>query len=334
MTQLKAPQNYNVLRGTVSFETAMVQTRTTVKCLISLAITANILSCTNTTSNIETSFEKHDVMAASACRWSLTTFIPLKSHRTADLGSHSHKRGAILLVPGLNNSATAMTELAEVLYSKGFHVEQLQLPGQGATPCTFEPVADAWISSITEATETLTKKYPNSPIYQIGYSLGGALIANYLLNQENQQQIAKAVLIAPAINLTGKTEMVRILLWLRHLGIPLPSLAPPDIRADSTVPLKNYKATLEVADRLKAQENRVLSNTTQVLVVISSTDTLVSPVDTAAWTSTGSVEQWKFHEIRQKGGCWSQEGHFLPFPKHSEAFQELADEASEFLAEG
>lgn len=212
-------------------------------------------------------------------------------------------------------------------------MEQLLLPGQGPTPCTFEPVADVWISSIAEATEALSKKYPNSPIHQIGYSLGGALVANYILNQQDQQQIAKAVLIAPAINLTGKTEMVRILLWLRHLGIHLPSLAPADIRADSSVPLKNYKATLEVADRLKAQQNRVLPNTTRVLVVISSTDTLVSPVDTAAWTSTGSVEQWKFHEIEQKGGCWSPEGHFLPFPKHSDAFQALANEISGFLAE-
>ena len=333
MKRIKAPGNYNVLRGTVHMRTNPPIIPMAAKHLISLALAATMISCTETLPKPETSFENSIWTPHPECQWSLTTFMPLKSHIATDITQQTPGRGVILLVPGLNNNTSSIKALAGALYSKGFHVEHLELPGQGPSTCTEDRMADVWRSSVAEATTMLASKYPNTPIYQIGYSLGGALVANYILADENPIPVVKAVLIAPAINLTTKTSSVRALLWLRHLHIPLPSLAPADMRANKSVSLAHYKATLEIADRLKPQTNLLLRNKTQALVIISSTDTLVSPTDTATWTARGGVEQWKFHEVIEEGGCWSPEGHFLPFPQHSSGFEELKETALNFLLE-
>lgn len=306
------------------------------KLLVYLGISFIIGSCTQIHSKIETDVEYNASNEIPECRSSLVPFIPLNSQETTNSTEQRKQNRVVLLIPGLNNSIAAMAPLATALHSRMFHVEQLELPGQGTGVCRSQHIKELWRASVKDAMNTIARKHPTAKIYMIGYSLGGSLVTDYIVKNSGRLQPSKVVLIAPAIKLTTKTSLVRLVAWLRILGLSLPSLAPKALQAHSSVPLNHYSATLELAETNSAIADTVLARQTDVLVLISSTDTLVSPVETERWVSSIGVEQWKFHKIANSNSCSQQDGHYLPFPQFigETNFNEMNDKIIQFLRAG
>ena len=128
-------------------------------------------------------------------------------------------RGVALLIHGLSDSPYSMRWPAASLQAAGVHVLGLRVPGHGTAPSGL--VTTGWrdmAAAVELAMADLARRFPDEPIFIVGYSNGAALAINYTLDALQDDDLAlpsRLVLIAPEI---GVDPFAAFAIWQARLG--------------------------------------------------------------------------------------------------------------------
>jgi alpha-beta hydrolase superfamily lysophospholipase len=135
-------------------------------------------------------------------------------------------RGGALLLHGLTDSPYSMKALADTLYSRGFEVTVLRMPGHGTLPSmmTTASLAD-WTAAVRLAARDVAARTPaGQPYYIGGYSTGGTLALLHTLATLEDPALRRpdrVLLISPAISLTPVAVLAEMIDILAVLPVPV-----------------------------------------------------------------------------------------------------------------
>ncbi len=106
--------------------------------------------------------------------------------------THKDSDKAILLIHGLTDSPYSYHDLAQYFYLQGFTVRTLLLPGHGTAPSDLLDISyQQWQRASQYAIERTLNDFEQ--VYLGGYSTGGALIFDYLMQQKKADEKIKGL---------------------------------------------------------------------------------------------------------------------------------------------
>jgi esterase/lipase len=169
---------------------------------------------------------------------------------------HSPTKG-ILLVHGLFETPFEFKDLARVFHERCFLVRAVILPGHGTRPADLIDINyQDWVETVDYGIRSLQSEVDE--VYIAGFSLGGLLAANTLLDNSG---IKAAVLIAPAIGLRAPA-LIWNTQWLRYIkdwvvkrpyGMPVRYISIATNAPAQTYSLsQNFNRKLEVRKKFPA----------------------------------------------------------------------------------
>lgn len=127
-------------------------------------------------------------------------------NRTTELVP-DNPRGVALMLHGLTDSPYSMRSTAELLFAQGFHVLALRLPGHGTAPAGIRQAHwEDWQGAVSIGARHLrSNENAGLPFVIVGYSNGGALALNYVLDALDDDTLPmpdRVILMSPAIGIT------------------------------------------------------------------------------------------------------------------------------------
>lgn len=174
------------------------------------------------------------------------------------------QKAVTVLVHGLNNKPSSLSDLASFLTQHGSGVVLVSLTGHSNDKKNLLKITKStWLEDLNEAFLLAKKKnQPDHPIYFIGFSIG-ALINLNLLNSRISYD--KMVLLAPAIAPKWQVYLA-IPFYKLSDRIPVVSIAPAQYMVYSYLPVRVYRIMLELIDSLKEHKYRHANIPTLVAV--------------------------------------------------------------------
>jgi alpha-beta hydrolase superfamily lysophospholipase len=140
--------------------------------------------------------------------WNRSYELPVKS-----------PRAAVLLLHGMSDSPYSLRNLAERLHKTGVYAVGLRIPGHGTAPSGLVKVTwQDMEAAVQIAMRHLAEQANGQPLFIVGYSNGGALAVNYVLDtlrDATLPQIDRVVLLSPEI---GLTKVAAFAVWQARLG--------------------------------------------------------------------------------------------------------------------
>ena len=129
-------------------------------------------------------------------------------------------RGIALMLHGLTDSPYSMRSTAELFFSNGYHVLVPRLPGHGTAPAgILQARWEDWRAIVELGAEHLRAVASGDlPFVIVGYSNGGALAVNYMLDSLSNDALGipdRLILMSPAI---GVTPFAFFASWNRTLS--------------------------------------------------------------------------------------------------------------------
>lgn len=144
--------------------------------------------------------------------------VPGNWNRSFQLNAPSPRAG-VLMLHGLSDSPYSMRALATRLHSSGATVVGLRLPGHGTAPSGLVDVRwQDMAAAVRIAMRHLRESVGEQPLYLVGYSNGGALAMEYMLDalqKGDLPAVAGAVLLAPEIGLSASAAFA---VWQGRAG--------------------------------------------------------------------------------------------------------------------
>jgi len=128
-------------------------------------------------------------------------------------------RAAALLLHGMTDSPYSLRNVAEALHESGIYVVGLRIPGHGTAPSAL--VSIRWqdmAAAVRLAMRHAAEQAAGAPVFLVGYSNGGALAVNYVLDAVADPSLAQAdrvVLLSPEI---GVARVAALAIWQTRLG--------------------------------------------------------------------------------------------------------------------
>lgn len=232
-------------------------------------------------------------------------------------------RGVVLALHGLNNRPEVMEPLIGELTLSGFHVLLVPPASAGGH------LAARWLEQIETAYCRAAQAYPGAELSALGYSTGGALIAAFMAAHP-QHRLVRVVLLAPALSLTRKSIMIRLLTPLRFVGLALPSLAPKEYRAAAFTPLSAYHALFELSDGLQKTADTTGLNRAQGLVILNPEDELVDYRGVRRWLEA-HAPAWRVTALHSQGRAHWAHLIITPAALGESAWHGMADGIAAFL---
>ncbi len=229
-------------------------------------------------------------------------------------------RAAVVISHGLGEHSGRYDELARHLAGKGYMVRALdhlghgQSPGQRGHVGRFVELTDG----VSEVVDQIADEHPSLPCVLIGHSLGGLVVARYLLDQ--QEEIAAAILSGAlfqvAVSVPWWKETAGKMLsdvWPRlsmanEIDTSLLSHDAAIVRAYDDDPLVHDKISARLYTEFTRTMDEVLSGAEEILVPLlvlaGAADRVVAPEgsmlfhrDAAAPTKELHVFDGMYHEI-------------------------------------
>ncbi len=200
---------------------------------------------------------------------------------------------AILLIHGLTDSPFTFHDLSQFFYQQGFTVRTLLLPGHGTAPSDLLDVSyQEWQIATQFAIEATLAEFEQ--VYLGGFSTGGALIFDYLMQQQQVgEKINGLFMWSPASK--AKSDMA----WLAKYVDYLPFVDWIDLDADiDFVKYESfpYNAAAQVHDLMSgivgenSMKSRIMHDI-PIFVVASEHDQTIETKQTLVL-----IEQWQQHE--------------------------------------
>ncbi|ABM62428.1 alpha/beta hydrolase [Halorhodospira halophila] len=130
----------------------------------------------------------------------------------------------VLALHGLNDYSRGMRFAAEHLAEGGIATYAYDHRGFGDTADAGTwPGGQALVDDAATAVERLAERYPDTPLYLMGHSMGGA-IAMILATEQSPEAVSGSALLAPAV--WGREAMP----WYQRTGLWLSSRLTPGLR--------------------------------------------------------------------------------------------------------
>jgi len=204
---------------------------------------------------------------------------------------------AILLIHGLTDSPYSFHDLAQYFFQQGYTVRTLLLPGHGTAPSDLLDVSyQQWQQATQFAIETTVADFEQ--VYLGGFSTGGALIFDYLMQQPKADEKIKGLFMwSPA------TKAKSDLAWLAKYVDYIPFVDWIDLDADIDFAKYEsfpYNAAAQVHGLMSrivgenAMSDRVMPDI-PLFVVASEHDQTIETKQTLAL-----IEQWQQVESAEK----------------------------------
>ncbi|UHD14268.1 alpha/beta hydrolase [Thiocapsa bogorovii] len=132
-------------------------------------------------------------------------------NRSYILEPDGEPRGAVVLLHGLTDSPYSLRHIGRHYRESGYVVIGIRLPGHGTVPAGLTTVRwGDWSAATRLAVREAARRIgPSAPLQLVGFSNGGALAMNYVLDaveDPSLRQANRVILITPMI---GITEMAR-----------------------------------------------------------------------------------------------------------------------------
>ena len=133
--------------------------------------------------------------------------------------------GQALLLHGLTDSPHSMRALAESLFSRGFEVTVLRLPGHGTLPSMLVKVSmDDWAAALDIAARDVASRLkPGQPYYVGGYSTGATMALLHTLKTLEDPALtrpSRVLLVSPAIAVSPAAALAEVIDFFAVLPIP------------------------------------------------------------------------------------------------------------------
>lgn len=134
----------------------------------------------------------------------------------------------LAIIHGLGEHAGRYAPMAEQATKSGIAVFALDLRGHGlsAGKRGHTPSYQSLLNDIEEFLKTIRAEFPDLPIHLYGHSMGGNLVANYLLTM-NTNELKSYILSSPYLKLAFEPPAWKVKL-ANILGSVLPSLSQPN----------------------------------------------------------------------------------------------------------
>jgi len=133
--------------------------------------------------------------------------------------SSPNPKAVALLLHGLSDSPYSMRNLGERLHAAGAHVFGLRVPGHGTAPSGLTDTGWRDLAAAVElAVSDLDRRFPDRPLYIVGYSNGAALALNYAFDTIESgvgRRPDRLVLVSPEIAVTSVAAFAA---WQARLG--------------------------------------------------------------------------------------------------------------------
>ncbi len=197
---------------------------------------------------------------------------------------------AVLLIHGLTDAPFSYHDLAQFFYQQGFTVRTLLLPGHGTAPSDLLDVDfEDWQQAANYAIERTLEDFEQ--VYLGGFSTGGALIFDYLMQQKKADKKIKGLFMwSPASK--AKSDLA----WLAKYVDAVPFVDWIDLDADidfAKYESFTYNAAAQVHELMSrivgehALENRAMHNI-PLFVVASQHDQTIETKQTLEL-----IQQWQ-----------------------------------------
>lgn len=121
-------------------------------------------------------------------------------------------RAVVCLVHGIGEHSGRYVHVADSLIQSGYALISFDLRGHGKSegPRGHIPSYEAIMQDISSLLEVSNKKFPQSPFFLYGHSLGGNLVLNYVLRR--QSHLKGVIATAPWLRLAFKPPAFKIAL--------------------------------------------------------------------------------------------------------------------------
>jgi alpha-beta hydrolase superfamily lysophospholipase len=143
---------------------------------------------------------------------------PSNWNRTFEL-QHEAPRAGVLMLHGLSDSPYSMRALAQGLHEHGATVVGLRIPGHGTAPSGLVEVRwQDMAAAVRLAARHVSDSVGDAPQYLVGYSNGGALAINHVLDalrDDTLPPVSGIVLLSPEIGVSGVAAFA---VWQSRLG--------------------------------------------------------------------------------------------------------------------
>jgi pimeloyl-ACP methyl ester carboxylesterase len=220
-------------------------------------------------------------------------------------------KAVVVLVHGLNVDPGRMSDLAGALESGGAKVLRVSLSGHAGKGWGMV-TRRQWLDDIAQAHGAAVElaRGKNAPIHLVAHSLGGLIGLDWIGQREGERRWDRMVLLAPAISLTRKARLLRLLSWLPR-SFMIPSLLPKRYRANEGTSVGAYKVLSESIAALERREFKDANIPT--LVVIDPKDELVSVSGIAALIERFHLGSWSLMPIDNAASTLQRKAHHLTF---------------------
>ncbi|MEX2334676.1 MAG: alpha/beta fold hydrolase [Pseudohongiella sp.] len=263
---------------------------------------------------------------------------------------HEDPAAVVMLVHGLNLDPAAMQDIQQLLFNADMDVLSLSLTGHAealsddARVLQFHEASfEDWQFDISRAVQAAALRATTlgRPLYLVGFSLGGLLSADYLLQMASGSDdvatinVDRMVLLAPAISLKWSSYLLYPLQIFPDMY--LPSVAPTIYRANDYAPVSAYLALYEGVNRFNelAAEQAVNRQALNIpaLVFMHPRDELVSANGVRDFISEHQLSQWQLVEVEKSEGAGDVLDHLIigPHSLGSDAWQLMSAQIAEFL---
>lgn len=243
---------------------------------------------------------------------------------------HEHPAAVAVLIHGLNLDPVAMLDIQQLLFDANMDVLNLSLTGhnnalddEGRLLSFQEATFADWQSDIRRAVQEAGRRAArlDRPLYLVGFSLGGLLSADYLVQNavhsgdDDAVTIDRMVLLAPAISLKWSSYLLYPLQVFPDLY--LPSVAPGIYSANDYAPVSAYLALYEGVGRfneLAEQEPNRQALNIPTLVLMHPRDELVSEDGLRGFISEHRLTQWQYVEVDKSDDAGDVLAHLIVGP--------------------
>lgn len=157
----------------------------------------------------------------------------------------------LIILHGLNNNSSTWDEFEGVMKARGFeNIVRVTLPGHGS-------IRDEG-QNFEEALKNFDKNiFPHvqDPYVVVAYSLGALFFENWLIGRTENLPL-RQVLLAPALYLR-KEKWIRKIISSLHPKLPIPSIAPPDIKLYKSLFVWEYRNLLGGMSRFQEKATSI-----------------------------------------------------------------------------
>jgi len=128
----------------------------------------------------------------------------------------------VYMVHGLGEHSSRYNHLASALNNAGYTLMAFDLRGHGKSQGHrgHSPSIDHFLDDIDLFTDQVSKRYPDTPRFLYGHSLGGMLALNHCIR--NQPDLLGAVISAPGLRSSLQDQKMKVFLS-KALGLLLPN---------------------------------------------------------------------------------------------------------------